>query len=107
MAVTAVITEDEVGGKSASTPLRVRRMTVTADDLYGTGGFAFTLGGAAAAGENILAVLPQANNGNANGKFAQYDYAADKLLFLTGAGVEVAGAVDVSTESITVVVVSD
>lgn len=106
MAVTAVITENEVGGKSASTPLRVRRMTVTADDLYPTGGFPFTLG-AAAAGENILAVMPQAASGNAAAKFAEYDYQNDKLLFLDLEGVEIADMTDITGQAITVVVVSD
>lgn len=104
MAVTAVIAIADIAGKSASEPLRVRRLTVTADDDYPTGGFLVT--GDLPTGEVVVGVVPQPATGNTNGKHGQYDYAAGKVLFLTGAGVEVANLTSIIGEAVELVVFS-
>ena len=111
MAATIAIAES-LGG-SASRPTKIHRVTVAADASYTTGGYDFALP-AGNEGQNIVAVIPQPEFANTNGKLAQYDYAADKLLLLTEAGVEVGNGVDLSSsgagggaETIVVIVITE
>lgn len=103
MAATIAVVES--AGQAPSRPTNVRRVTVLGDSSYPSGGYAFSLGDGFE-GEDILAVIPQPAEGNANAKVGEYDYAVDKLLFLDGALAEVTGATDVSTQTITCIVVT-
>jgi len=96
--MAATIAVQESGGAKPSAPQTVHRVLVTGDASYPTGGYGFALP-QANAGENIVSVVAEPNEGNTNGKLARYDYAADKLLWLTEAGVEVANATDVQAET--------
>lgn len=104
MAVTATIAVADLAGKAASTPLRVRRVTVTADDQYPTGGFA--LAPSLPSGEVVVGVVPQPASGNTNAKHGEYDYATGKLLFVDGDGVEIVNLTTITAEAIVVVVYS-
>lgn len=103
--MAATIAVQESGGAKPSAPQTVHRVLVTADSSYPTGGYDFALP-LANQGENIIAVIVDTNEGNTNGKHGRYDYAADKLLWLTEAGVEVAGATDLTGETLTVTVLT-
>lgn len=103
--MAATIAVQESGGAKPSAPQTVHRVLVTADNSYPSGGYDFALP-QANQGENIVAVIVDVNEANTNGKLGRYDYAADKLLFVTIAGAEVAGTTDLTGETLTVTVLT-
>jgi len=103
--MAATIAVQESGGAKPSAPQTVHRVLVTADASYPSGGYAFALP-QANAGENIVAVIVDVNEGNTNAKHGRYDYVNDKVILITEAAVEVAGAVDLTGETVTVTVLT-
>jgi hypothetical protein len=101
--MAATIAVQESCGARPSAPQSVHRVLVTFDASYPTGGYAFALP-AANVGENIVGVIPQPNEANANAKLGRFDYAANKLVLITIAGAEVAAATNLTGQTMILVV---
>jgi hypothetical protein len=97
--MAATIAVQESGGAKPSAPQTVHRVLVTADGSYPSGGYDFALP-IGNAGENIVSVVIEPNEANTNAKFGRYDYAADKVVLIDAAGAEIAGAVDLTGETV-------
>lgn len=100
--MAATIAVQETAGQRASAPTFTERINVTGDTSYPTGGYPLGLA-TLFPGRTVVAVHVQPNTGG-TGIFFQYDYSLDQLLFLDGAGAEVAGATNVSADTAVVTV---
>ncbi len=93
-------------GHRPMAPLYVDRLTVEGPASYATGGHALSLS-TKLVGRNVRAVVVASTGAGASAKHGRYDYVADKLLFLTEAGVEIAATTDLTGQILDIVVFSE
>lgn len=93
-------------GAVPSRPLYVDLVDVEGEASYTTGGLVIGLQALIGAGKSILAVHVAQDIANGDAQQGQYDAANDKLIALTDAGVQVAGAVDLTGQVLRLTVLS-
>ena len=99
------------GGLKPQAPFVVDVIDVEGLASYVSGGLKLNLTDPAAIkllqGRSIQSSWVEVAEGNADAKWGRYDIATDKLLFITAALVEVAGAVDLTGQVLRLTVLSE
>lgn len=96
----------ETAGNSPSAPTFIDEVTVEGEASYSSGGLVIGLQALLPGNRTIMGVVVLPKTANANAKWGEYDAANDKLIATALTGVEVAGAVDLTGQVLTLLVTS-